>query len=182
MKAFLYALAFFIIAWAPPAEARHHHRHGYHHHRYHGHRHRHGRARTARTATPGPGTGIVRSVSGAVAYVAGSATGAFQCLVSSLDDAGYKIAEMGGFANGGHIRHSKHYSGTAIDINQVARDVVTRPFPAGFNQMARSCGLESGALWRNADTGHFEIPTVRTRYASSQRHRVRYAHRYARAG
>jgi hypothetical protein len=132
------------------------------------------------------GRGMVRSVSGAVAYVAAGAQGAFQCLVSSLDDAGYKITEMGGFASGGHIRHSKHYSGLALDINQLARGRISRPFPINHIQMARSCGLTDGGTWANSDLGHFETNGP-TRYASVRHHRrTRYArrrdHRYAGAG
>ncbi len=127
------------------------------------------------------GRGVVKSTSGAVAYVAAGARGAFQCLVSSLDDAGYRIAEMGGFADHGHIRHSKHYSGRALDINQVERNVVSRPFPVNVTAMARSCGLESGATWRWADAGHFEVPGPTTRHASARRRPgTRYAGRHRR--
>jgi hypothetical protein len=83
----------------------------------------------------------------------------FQCLVSSLDRAGYQIAFMGGWRRHGSVPHSKHPAGKALDINQTARNRVTRKFPQGINRMARACGLFHGAEWRRADAGHFEVPT-----------------------
>jgi len=126
---------------------------------------------------PASTPGVVRAATGAVAYVAAGATAAFQCLVSSLEDAGYRIDEMGGFASSGHIRHSKHYAGLALDINQISRGRVSRPFPVNHVAMARACGLTDGGTWANSDLGHFEVPG-RTLYASARpRHRIRYASR-----
>lgn len=121
------------------------------------------------------GNGIVKSASGAVAYVAARATSAFQCIINSLEDAGYKIHEMGGFANSGHISHSLHYSGLALDINQLARNITKPRMPVNEIALANSCGLISGAQWRNADSGHFQFGGYdgRTQYASK---RVRYAY------
>lgn len=99
--------------------------------------------------------GTIRSRSGATAFVANDATSNFQCLIDRLDGAGYAIKFMGGLSSG-HMRHSLHHTGHALDINQTARNRVTRSFPSGVNDMAASCGLFHGALWSNADTGHFQ--------------------------
>jgi hypothetical protein len=40
---------------------------------------------------------------------------------------------------------------------QLARNPVTRSFPVGVNQIARSRGILHGAEWSWADTGHFEV-------------------------
>lgn len=102
------------------------------------------------------GSGIVRSVSGATARVAASATSAFQCLVTALDHVGYKIAFMGGFSSG-HMRHSLHHTGMALDVNQYSRDVTRPPMPSNEIEIANSCGLVSGRQWRgNPDSGHFQ--------------------------
>lgn len=126
------------------------------------------------------GNGIVKSASGAKAYVAARATKAFQCIVNSLEEAGYKITEMGGFANSGHIRHSLHYSGLALDINQLSRNVTKPRMPVNEIQLAHSCGLISGAQWAGSpDSGHFQFGGWagygKTQYASHYRH-VRYAY------
>lgn len=138
---------------------------------------RHHTARIAKAspvATPVAGNGVVKAASGAVAYVAKSATAAFQCVVTALEAAGYPIKEMGGFASRGHIRHSLHYSGLALDINQIERNVTRPRMPANEIEIARGCGLTSGASWGYADSGHFEIPQ---HYASRPRHR-HYARHY----
>ena len=63
---------------------------------------------------------------------------------------------MGGKAGRGNA--SAHPTGNALDINQTDRNVVTRAFPADVNEMASSCGLFHGALWRGTpDKGHFEM-------------------------
>ena len=40
---------------------------------------------------------------------------------------------------------------------QLARNPVTRSFPVGVNQIARSRGILHDAEWSWADTGHFEV-------------------------
>ena len=137
------------------------------------------------------GRGVVKSASGAVAYVAGSARGAFQCVVDALEAQGYPVREMGGFANRGHVRHSLHYSGLALDVNQDDRNVTRPPMPANEIELANGCGLVSGRQWRgDPDSGHFQLGgwDGHTLIASARHHhRTRYArqrrdHRYAGAG
>lgn len=93
----------------------------------------------------------------ASARVADSATGAFRCLIGKLLGVGYHIDFMGGYRSGHCATASKHPCGTALDINQTARNRVTRRLPPNTNSMARSCGLFHGAEWRHADAGHFEV-------------------------
>jgi hypothetical protein len=123
--------------------------------------------------------GIVRAASGATAHVASRATGAFQCVVDRLQGQGYPVRFMGGFARSGHIRHSLHYAGLALDVNQIGRNVTHPAMPPNEISIAHSCGLVSGAQWGHADSGHFQlggwVGPVR-RYASAHRHR-RYASR-----
>lgn len=125
------------------------------------------------------GRGVVKAASGAVAYVAGSTTHAFQCVIDKLEAEGYHIKFMGGYANHGHIRHSLHYSGHALDINQLGRGVTSPRMPSNEIAIANGCGLISGAQWADNDSGHFQMGGYAgggTRYAS-RRHHVRYASR-----
>jgi hypothetical protein len=103
------------------------------------------------------GNGVVRSVSGAVAHVAAHATGAFQCLVTALDNAGYPIRFMGGWRARGSVRGSLHPHGLALDVNQVSRNVTMPRMPSNEIVLANSCGLVSGAQWANGDSGHFQL-------------------------
>lgn len=101
-------------------------------------------------------SGIVRSISGATARVAASATSAFQCVVSALDRAGYPVKFMGGLSSG-HMRHSLHHIGMALDVNQYSRNVTRPVMPSNEIAIANSCGLVSGRQWSgNPDSGHFQ--------------------------
>ena len=103
------------------------------------------------------GSGVVKAASGAVAYVAAHATGAFQCAVNALEAVGYPVKFMGGYARGGHVRHSLHYRGLALDINQLSRNVTSPRMPSNEIAIANGCGLISGAQWANGDSGHFQL-------------------------
>jgi hypothetical protein len=108
----------------------------------------------------------------AVACVARSAVGAFQAFVSALESTGYRIDFMGGWWAHGSCRGcNMHPRGLAIDINQTARNRVTRRFPSGVTELAARYGILHGAVWHNADTGHFEVAQP-----------GRYARRYAMGG
>ena len=143
-------------------------------------RHIHAR-RSAPNSAAVSGSGVVKTASGAVAYVASRATEAFQCVIDGLEKAGYPIKEIGGFASRGHIRHSLHYSGLALDINQQDRNVTVPPMPKNEIEIANRCGLISGAQWAgDPDSGHFQLggwSGGNTRLASRHRHHVRYAFR-----
>lgn len=135
------------------------------------------RARLARETTSAPG--IVRSVSGATAHVAASATQAFQCLVDRLDAAGYPVRFMGGWRAHGSVPGSLHPAGLALDVNQLARNVTRPAMPSNEVSMANDCGLISGRQWRWADSGHFQVggwAGSSRHYASRHRH-----HQYASA-
>jgi hypothetical protein len=122
------------------------------------------------------GDGIVRASTGALAYVAKHATAAFQCVIDKLEAAGYRIKEMGGFANRGHIPGSLHYRGLALDVNQLERNVTAPKMPSNEIELANGCGLISGAQWRNADSGHFQLGGYDgqpRRYARARHYRTR---------
>lgn len=120
------------------------------------------------------GNGVVKASTGEIAYVARGAAVAFQCVVDKLEAAGYRIKEMGGFANRGHIRGSLHYRGLALDVNQVERNVTVPKMPADEIQIANGCGLISGAQWRNADSGHFQLGGYDGRPVRVARHHRRH--------
>jgi len=103
-----------------------------------------------------PMSGIVRASSGAVTRVAAQATESFQCIVNKLEQVGYPVRFMGGLSSG-HMRHSLHRVGLALDVNQVSRNVTKPPMPGNEIELANSCGLISGAQWRHADSGHFQM-------------------------
>lgn len=167
------------MAFAPPVQAKPiHHRH---HQRHHLHHQRHSQKRQdeqhrVRGLVP------VTAPGGIVAYVARSAQARFQGFVTALSRI-YHIAFMGGWrAHGSCGRCDMHPRGLAIDINQTARNRVIRRFPPGVTALAASYGLLHGAVWKNADTGHFEVAGVhhsramtRSRSAASAASR-RYVH------
>jgi hypothetical protein len=63
-----------------------------------------------------------------------------------------------------------HPRGLAIDINQTGRNRVTRRFPSGVTALAAQHGLLHGAVWNNADAGHFELLSASpTRHAYARR-------------
>jgi len=132
------------------------------------------RVREQRPARRVAGCGQLSAVhagSGAIACVASRAAGAFQGFVSALEATGYRIDFMGGWrAHGSCRRCDMHPRGLAIDINQTGRNRVTRRFPPGVTALAAHFGLLHGAIWSNADTGHFELLSASpTRYAYAQR-------------
>jgi hypothetical protein len=108
--------------------------------------------------------GIVKSRYGARARVAARHTIRFQCLVDWLDDEGFKIVAMTGYAQrafGGSL----HPIGSALDIDQSRRNYLTRGkrFPDGVNEAASRCGLLHGdrTVWkRHPDYGHFQVAGI----------------------
>lgn len=100
---------------------------------------------------------IVKASNGSGAPVHPSAVQPFKCVLDGLERARIPIAFVYGYACRS-LPTSNHPRGLAIDVNQHSRDV-TRPVVnrhAGL-QIARNCGVTSGAQWRNPDNGHFEI-------------------------
>lgn len=121
----------------------------------------------------GRAVGLVRSASGATAYVAARASRAFQCLVNALDAQGYPIRFMGGWRAHGSVRASLHPAGLALDINQYRRNVTRPRMPGNEIALANRCGLISGAQWGWADSGHFQLGGWAGRkrhYATHRRH------------
>lgn len=119
------------------------------------------------------GNGIVRSISGATAHVAGSATQAFQCLVTALDNAGYPIKFMGGWRRYGSVHGSLHPLGLALDVNQYSRGNTRPRMPSNEIALASGCNLISGAQWAHNDSGHFQLGG----YVGNGRRYRRYAQR-----
>lgn len=101
---------------------------------------------------------IVHSKSGKTAKVRSIYAGQFQGLIDDLESAGYRIDFMGGWRKSGSCRVcDAHPAGRAIDINQTARNRVTRRFPSDVTRIAARHGVCHGAIWGDADRGHFEI-------------------------
>jgi len=168
MKYLFSVLIFFALFSSAEAGHRHYKHHAHHvqrqhvmhharHHvrRMHHRRHRHYYHQPDLRAMHG--SGAVSAKSGAVAHVAAHAVAAFQCIIDKLEQQGYPVKFLGGFAHGGHIPGSLHYSGLALDVNQVARNVTRPAMPSNEITLANSCGLISGAQWRWADSGHFQL-------------------------
>ena len=181
MKYLLSALLFFALFSSAEAGHRHykhraHHvqrHHGVHHVRHyvrHAHHRRHRHHRRVPDLRAHHGSGIVRAKSGATARVAAHVAAAFQCVIDKLEGQGYPVRFMGGFARGGHIPGSLHYSGMALDVNQVARNVTRPAMPSNEITLANSCGLVSGAQWRWADSGHFQMGGWTGRRMFARRH------------
>lgn len=98
--------------------------------------------------------GDLVAANGRSANVSAAALPHFRCLVAWLEGAGYQIDFMTGYA-ARPGNPSAHPTGNALDINQIDRGRVTRPFPAGVDGAARGCGLTPGSSF--GDTGHFEM-------------------------
>jgi hypothetical protein len=109
-------------------------------------------------------SGIIKSRYGASARVAPRHAAKFQCLVDWLDEQGFRIAAMTGFAQrpyGGSL----HPIGGALDIDQAGRNYLMRGkrYPDGVNDAASRCGLLHGdrKAWpRYPDYGHFQVAGV----------------------
>ena len=113
----------------------------------------------------------VRASSGAIACVTSKAADKFQSFVTALEATGYRIDFMGGWRRHGSCHMcNMHPRGLAIDINQTGRNRVTRRFPSGVTALAAQYGLLHGAVWNNADAGHFELLSASpTRHAYARR-------------
>lgn len=93
------------------------------------------------------------------AVVAASAAPLFLAFLTDLERE-YRVDFVGGyvFRTIAGTRHlSKHAFGLAIDVNQVARNRVTRALPADATALAARHGLVHGAVWSDPDAGHFEV-------------------------
>lgn len=135
--------------------------------------------------TPQRGLVALQTRSGQSYIVAAGAAKAFSGFVNWLESTGYKIKEIGGYTYrriAGTRTISNHARGTAIDINQQERNVVSHRLPSGVTAKAAEFGLLHGAVWRHPDTGHFELIGSRrfaviggaTRYAKAKKRHHRH--------
>jgi hypothetical protein len=85
----------------------------------------------------------------------------FKGFLSEYENAGGTIGSASGTLGSRPSNPSGHPIGTAIDINQVARDVRGGTGksldPAVEDELAKKWGFVSGHQWRSPDTGHFGI-------------------------
>lgn len=107
-------------------------------------------------ASPAANGATVTSRGGVTAHVNPAAAGPLQCLVSRLEATGYPVRFMRGYGRGS-VRGSLHPAGMALDINQTHRGRTTPRMPSNEITLAASCGVISGAVWRNNDSGHFQV-------------------------
>jgi hypothetical protein len=127
-----------------------------------------GRANFMRGQFGGIGQNITSvQTAGGHRFTANAASAAaFKGFVQDLEKAAAPISSIGGFNArriAGSGRWSQHAFGNALDIDQVGRNVVTKPFgdwarthgPALRAAMKR-WGIISGGDWSNPDFGHFE--------------------------
>lgn len=112
-----------------------------------------------------PGFVAIRTSSGVRAVVAEKFAARFVGFLRDLEATGYRVTEMGGYSyrriRGRRIL-SQHAFGRALDVNQLARDVVSiRMDRAQVSKLARANGLCSGGDWPwrvgGPDLGHFEV-------------------------
>lgn len=119
------------------------------------------------------------------AALAQNFVGFFAELVSVV---GYRPRRVSCYASGGHVRHSRHYSGAACDVDQTGWDRTAAPMrSAAVTALARAHGLQSGCEFRGRrDCGHVQATSGGRVVAGARRHarvvRAHYRHRhYARA-
>ena len=93
---------------------------------------------------------------GPTAEVASVAAGPLQCVMAALRARGYPVRFVRGFGRGS-VRGSLHPLGMALDVNQLARNRTRPRMPLDEVSMAAGCGAISGAAWRHADSGHFQV-------------------------
>jgi hypothetical protein len=99
----------------------------------------------------------VHSSRGLRVRVAPSARAALQCVIDFVEAHGVRIVSLRG-RGPGTVRGSLHPSGRALDINQLRRDVTRPRVPRKVSiAAARHCDVRSGAEWRNADNGHWNL-------------------------
>lgn len=109
----------------------------------------------------------MRSHSGVRIHVAASARKALQCVVDFVEKH-VRIKAMRGYG-AGTVSGSLHPSGRAIDINQTARDVTSPRVPRSVsNGAGDKCGVISGARWRDADNGHWNLGISRPRRVEAE--------------
>ena len=107
----------------------------------------------------------------------------FQAYVNDLESGGATIYFMGGIRRGRCSLRHEHPCGRALDVCQVARDVVARgqmwrgrrlpnchlPSRSQMAEIARRHGLFEGGQWCHGDLGHAQVdvsaPGCRARYA-----------------
>lgn len=88
--------------------------------------------------------------------VALAAQGPLQCVLTTLRGQGYPVRFIRGYGRGS-VPHSLHPAGMAMDVNQLSRGRTVPRMPAGEIVLAAGCGAISGAVWRNNDSGHFQV-------------------------
>jgi len=103
------------------------------------------------------GVALVKSGSGVTARVALTAKEKLQCVVDYVESHGVHIVSLRGIGKA-TVSGSLHPSGRALDINQDGRNVTHPHVPRSVsNAAADHCGVISGARWRYADNGHFNL-------------------------
>lgn len=108
----------------------------------------------------------IGTASGKRVMVNRAAAPAFKGFLDEIEGAGAPIRSIGGYNPrfiAGTRRLSQHAFGNAIDIDQHARNVVSRPFadwaranPDKLRAAINRWGMVSGGDWRRPDFGHFE--------------------------
>lgn len=124
-----------------------------------------------------PGLVTLRTRSGKPYTVTAGAARSFRGFIGWLESTGYRIDAIGCVAVrriAGTRTWSNHARATACDVNQTARNRVTRPLPPNTTTKAAEFGLLHGAVWRNPDTGHFELMASK-QYALLTKGKTQYA-------
>ena len=117
-----------------------------------------------------PADAATIGVRGVTTQVAQGAQNALQCVLNALVARGYPVKFIRGYGKGS-VRGSLHPSGYALDVNQLRRGVTVPRMPRDEVQLAASCGAISGAVWRNNDSGHFQVGGWGGRHMPRHMHR-----------
>jgi hypothetical protein len=89
-----------------------------------------------------------------------SAVNSLRCVVEGLKRTGLAVKTLWGYGcRPGSF--SNHPRGLAVDVDQYARDRTNPSVPREQGvEIANSCGVVSGAIWHQADNGHFEVRSL----------------------
>ena len=118
-------------------------------------------------ARPGADLTTIKTEDGRRLTVHRDAAPSFKRFLDQLEERGYKVNSLGGYAARGNRsnpgRLSEHAFGNAIDINPSSNPFRSdkTDMPADISRMAAENGLSWGGDWRHKDNMHFEWRGVR---------------------
>lgn len=95
----------------------------------------------------------VQTAAGIPITIASHLAAQFQGFIIDLVGRGYTPRRIGCYARGGHVRHSRHYSGSACDFDQRGWGKTAMAMHH-VSDLAKKHGLRDGKTFR--DAGHID--------------------------